>query len=152
MGCGILSNVKQRCSILVRSAVSEEGPKNPLKGITVKPLVPAAYAQFGVGAEWEVYFCTLAAVGRSSMAWGSRPCIRGDLFLCIGVLPRWYFPTCVRLRVVTCNAVQSGKRAVRAVCRVACLAWAWRIGDQPVVPWPGNCRYRSLKPCLQKRL
>ena len=44
---------KQRCSILVRSAVSEEGPKNPLKGITVKPLVPAAYAQFGVGAEWK---------------------------------------------------------------------------------------------------
>ena len=28
----------------------EEGPKNPLKGTTVKSLVPAAYAQFGVGA------------------------------------------------------------------------------------------------------
>ena len=41
---------KRRRSILVRSAASEEGPKNPLKGIAVKPLVPASYAQFGVGA------------------------------------------------------------------------------------------------------
>ena len=41
---------KRRRSILVRSAASEEGPKNPLKGIAVKPLVPAANAQFGVGA------------------------------------------------------------------------------------------------------
>jgi hypothetical protein len=35
---------------LVRSAVFEEGPKNPLKGIPVKPLVLALDAQFGVGA------------------------------------------------------------------------------------------------------
>ena len=47
---GILCPAKRRRSILVRSAVSEEGPKNPLKGIAVKPLVPASYAQFGVGA------------------------------------------------------------------------------------------------------
>ena len=40
----------RRRSILVRSVISEEGPKNPLKGIAVKPLVPASYAQFGVGA------------------------------------------------------------------------------------------------------
>ena len=49
--CAILNLANKRCSILVRSAVSEEGPKNPLKGIAVKPLVPASYAQFGVGAE-----------------------------------------------------------------------------------------------------
>ena len=47
-GDGVLA--KRRRSILVRSAASEEGPKNPLKGIAVKPLVPAANAQFGVGA------------------------------------------------------------------------------------------------------
>ena len=41
---------KQRRSILVRTAVFQEGPKNPLKGISVKPLVPALNAQFGVGA------------------------------------------------------------------------------------------------------
>ena len=51
--CGILGSVKRRRSILVRSAVSEEGPKNPFKGIAVKPLVPASYAQFGVGAGWK---------------------------------------------------------------------------------------------------
>ena len=50
MGCGIIIPTKWRRSILVRSVVSEEGPKNPLKGIAVKPLVPASYAQFGVGA------------------------------------------------------------------------------------------------------
>jgi len=42
---------KQRRSILVRTADSEEGPKNPLKGISVKSLVLALNAQFGVGAE-----------------------------------------------------------------------------------------------------
>ena len=39
-----------RRSILVRSAVYQEGPKNPLKGISLKPLVSALNAQFGVGA------------------------------------------------------------------------------------------------------
>jgi len=39
-----------RRSILVRSAVYQEGPKNPLKGISLKPLVFALNAQFGVGA------------------------------------------------------------------------------------------------------
>ena len=40
----------RRRSILVRSAVYQEGPKNPLKGISLKPLVSALNAQFGVGA------------------------------------------------------------------------------------------------------
>jgi len=40
----------QRRSILVRSAVYQEGPKNPLKGISLKPLVFALNAQFGVDA------------------------------------------------------------------------------------------------------
>ena len=79
---------EQRRSILVRSAVSEEGPKNPLKGTTVKPLVLASYAQFGVGAGGRRGFFPLpAAVGRSPMAWRTRPCTRGDLLLWIGVLP-----------------------------------------------------------------
>ena len=37
-------------SILVRSPGSEEGPKNPLKGISMKSLVFACYAQFRVDA------------------------------------------------------------------------------------------------------
>ena len=64
----ILNTANRRRSILVRSAAFEEGPKNPLKGITVKPLVPASYAQFGVGAEREVRTPALADVGRSTMA------------------------------------------------------------------------------------
>ena len=43
-------NTKQRRSILVSSAVYQEGPKNPLKGISMKSLVFASYAQFGVDA------------------------------------------------------------------------------------------------------
>ena len=38
------------CSILVRAAFSKDGPKNPLKGISMKFLVLASNAQFGVGA------------------------------------------------------------------------------------------------------
>ena len=39
-----------RRSILVSAAGSEEGPKNPLKGISMKSLVSAFYAQFRVDA------------------------------------------------------------------------------------------------------
>ena len=40
----------KRCSILVSDAVFQEGPKNPLKGTSVKSLVSAFYAQFRVDA------------------------------------------------------------------------------------------------------
>ena len=86
----------QRRSILVRTAVLEEGPKNPLKGTTVKPLVLASYAQFGVGAGGRRAKRTPAAVGRSPMAWGTRPCFRGDLLLCTGVLPLWSSDLCTK--------------------------------------------------------
>ena len=88
--CVILNFANKRCSILVRSAVSEEGPKNPLKGITVKPLVPASYAQFGVGAEWKAHFC--ACVGRAfpnGMWKPTLPARRPDLVH--GRTPLWYF-------------------------------------------------------------
>ena len=61
---------ERRRSILVRSAASEEGPKNPLKGIAVKPLVPASYAQFGVGAGWKAR--TPRACGRRAFLNGMR--------------------------------------------------------------------------------
>ena len=56
-------------SILVRSAVYQEGSKNPLKGISLKPLVLASYAQFGVGAGGKNGFAILAFSGRPPMAW-----------------------------------------------------------------------------------
>ena len=40
----------RRRSILVGMAIFQEGPKNPLKGTSMKSLVSAFYAQFRVGA------------------------------------------------------------------------------------------------------
>ena len=40
----------KRCSILVGVAIFQEGPKNPLKGISMKSLVLAFFAQIRVGA------------------------------------------------------------------------------------------------------
>ena len=139
MGYDILCSAKRRRSILVRPAGSEEGPKNPFKGIAVKPLVPASYAQFGVGAEWKVRICALAEVGRSPMACGSRPCLCGDLTLCIGVLPCGIFDLCTN-QGGTCIAVLPGLRAVNAVCRVACLAWkdANRSASPALLPGQGE--------------
>ena len=74
-GRGIIIPTKRRRSILVRSVVSEEGPKNPLKGIAVKPLVPASYAQFGVGAGREAR--TPRACGRRAFPNGmGKPTLR----------------------------------------------------------------------------
>ena len=77
----------QRRSILVRTAVLEEGPKNPLKGTTVKPLVLASYAQFGVGAGGRHELVMPADPGRFPMAWKIRPYFCGDLLLWGNVLP-----------------------------------------------------------------
>jgi hypothetical protein len=52
----------------------EDEIKQSLKGISVKPLVSASYAQFGVDAGDE-------NLGRLVMAYESRPIIRGDQFL-----------------------------------------------------------------------
>ena len=60
-------DTKQRRSILVRSAVYQEGPKNPLKGISLKSLVSALNAQFGVGAGGKR--------GKGTML---RPCLRSQ--------------------------------------------------------------------------
>ena len=46
----ICYDMQRRCSILVRTADSQVGPKNPMKGTSMKSLVLAFYAQFRVGA------------------------------------------------------------------------------------------------------
>ena len=43
-------DIFRRCSILVEVTDSQVGPKNPMKGISMKSVVPAFYAQFRVGA------------------------------------------------------------------------------------------------------
>ena len=60
--CGIIGC--RWCSILVSKVPSEDGAKNPLKGISMKFLALAADAQSGVGAGSKNY-------GRPSMAWRS---------------------------------------------------------------------------------
>ena len=140
--CGILRAAKRRCSILVGTAVSEEGPKNPFKGIAVKPFVPASYAQFGVGAERETRTPAFAAAGRSPMAWGSRPCRRGDLDLCGGALPCGtrspYDPGWNLHR----GAIRPMCR--NAVCRVAFLAWIRADLSAETLPRPGQGRRVEL--------
>ena len=57
------------CSILVRAAGSQEGPKNPLKGIAMKPVVPALNASLGWVLEGRFHQKgNLAISGLSSMA------------------------------------------------------------------------------------
>ena len=57
-----------------QSLYYEDELKNSLKGTSMKPLVFASYAQFGVDAEDERYRALV-------MAYDPRPCICGDLIL-----------------------------------------------------------------------
>ena len=104
----------------------------------MKPLVPASYAQFGVGAERETRNPAFAAAGRSPMAWGSRPYRRGDLDLCEGELP-WWYPDLRTTQAGTCIAVGPGLCA-GAVCRVAFLAWTRADQRAETLPRPGQGR------------
>ena len=137
---------RQRRSILVSAAGSEKGPKNPLKGITMKPVVPALNAQFGVGAGGSG-FCRCGLRALSNGMEMSDPVVVETCF-CIGTHSHCGTVS-VRGRMGTCNAVP----ILDAVCRVACLAWRMRIGDLAFLEsWPdseGNC---PLKYPLQKRI
>ena len=57
------SETQQWRSILVGPTGIGEGPKNPLKGISMKPVVSASYAQSGVDAGGRHFF---ACGGRAS--------------------------------------------------------------------------------------
>ena len=114
-----LMTIKWR-SILVNAAGSQEGPKNPLKGITVKPMVPASYAQFGVGAEGRCGFPHLRRKGGLQWHGGPDPSFAETCYCAEAYSPRGnrllYEAGCEpALRCVT-HCVLS------AVCRVACLA------------------------------
>ena len=119
----------------------------------MNPLVPASYAQFGVGAGGRRGICAAPAdSGRPPMAWRTRPCFRGDLLLCTGVLPLWSSDLCTKqIENLHCGAKAACGRC-NAVCRVACLAWAGWIGElMRELPGQG-ANAIPLKPCLQKRL
>ena len=117
----------------------------------MKPLVPASYAQFGVGAG-----------GRRNNACGFRATFNGmkiptlllrrPAFVQI-VIPSSGSSDFVRGGALTCNAVRSGLHAVNAVCRVACLAWVDRErGATHTDAWPCVSCDIPLKGCLQKRI
>ena len=96
---------------------------------------------------------TLADSGRFPMAWLSRPCFRGDLFLCTDVLPQWYFRPVYETEYEPAMRCIGPLRGRNAVCRCSlpCVGMAnerpGRICSRPEREAP--C---SLKPWLQKRL
>ena len=117
----------------------------------MKLLVPAAYAQFGVGAG--------RRCGSPRICGGGAPSNGME----DPTLPLWR-PAVVHRRtpfVVSdlctkqiANLHRGATRlyAVNAVCRVACLAWAGWMGESTRhVPGQGRSAI-SLKPCLQKRI
>ena len=73
------SETQQWRSILVGPTGIGEGPKNPLKGISMKPVVSASYAQSGVDAGGRHFLP--AADGPVPMAWEARtrPLWRPDI-------------------------------------------------------------------------
>ena len=73
------SEMQQWRSILVGPTGIGEGPKNPLKGISMKPVVSASYAQSGVDAGGRHFLP--AADGPVPMAWEARtrPLWRPDI-------------------------------------------------------------------------
>lgn len=81
---------------------SEGGAKNPSKGISMKFLVLAADAQLGVSSESKER-------GRSTMACGRRPFLRGDQFI---LMKRGNLRYCMQIQLDS----------------VACLEWCRRIG------------------------
>ena len=96
--------------------------------------------------------CALADSGRFPMAWLSRPCFRGDLFLCTVVLPSWYFRAVYEADVnLQCGA--SALRGRNAVCRCS-LPCVGMANERPgrICSRPEREALCSLKPWLQKRL
>ena len=113
------SETQQWRSILVGPTGIGEGPKNPLKGISMKPVVSASYAQSGVDA-----------VGRRFCACGGRAVSNGmekmtrSLWRLDIVQRRTPFAVSDRCTIPDMNLHCGATRlqAVNAVCRVACLA------------------------------
>ena len=122
-------------SILVSRAESEEGPKNPLEGTTVKPVVSASYAQSGVDAG-----------GRRVIACGGRAVFNGmknrdPVFAETGNCAEAYsqsgFSDFCTIPDVNLHCGATRLYAVNAVCSVACLAWAGRErGAEAAGAWP----------------
>ena len=95
----------------------------------------------------------LADSGRFPMAWSTRPCFRGDLFLCMDVLPSWYFRSVYETDAKPAMRCIGLLQVVTLCADVACLAWVWRMRGQIIsAPAGATIILCSLKPWLQKRL
>ena len=128
------SDMKQWHSILVGPAGIGEGPKNPLKGISMKPVVSASYAQSGVDAGGR-HFC-LRRMGQSQWHGKHGPGRCGDRILCRGVLPLWS-ATSVRYRTepaLRCYPASSRERCVQ--CSLPCVSRSGKGKLSVRGPWP----------------
>ena len=117
----------------------EEGPKNPLKGITVKPVVSASYAQSGVDAGGR---CANACGGRAvlnGMRIATRSLWRPEI-----VQRRTPFVVrdCCTIPDVNLHCGATRLYAVNAVCSVACLAWIGREREAEASGHMALCRGR----------
>ena len=80
---------------------------------------------------WGSAIFALAYSGRLAMAWKTRPCLCGGLISLTDVLPcgKTFRSVYGSVFNLLCGANKPIAKA-SAVCRVACLEWTVRIGDQ----------------------
>ena len=143
---------KRRRSILVRSAASEEGPKNPFKGTTVKLLVLASYAQFGVGAERKRGPPRLRIQGVPQWHGEADPVFVETCFRAQAYSHLWYFrPVYDSGWNLYCGATRPMSRERCVQSSLPCVGMADRGSPRPL-SGQGEAVDRSLKPWLQKRL
>ena len=110
--------VLQWRSILVGLTGFGEGPKNPLKGTSVKPVVSASYAQSGVDAGGRHYACGFRAVFNGIE-------ILDPAAVETGYCAEAYSPVVSDFCTIPDMNLHCGATrlyAVNAVCSVACLA------------------------------
>ena len=117
----------------------------------MKPLVPASYAQFGVGAGGRHELVMPADPGRFPMAWKIRPCFCGDLLLWGNVLPcgkRLRHEADLNLQ---CGVVRPLRRKRCVQSSLPCVSMRGKRTGTGML-WPDSRYYRFWKPYLQKRL
>ncbi len=91
----------------------------------MKPLVPALDAQSGVGAGGKAFSFRLQ--GEFQWHGTNDPAAVGDLLLCFAGLPLGTLTEYETGLNLQCGEVSA--KALKAVCRVACLEWNMRIRE-----------------------
>ena len=117
----------------------------------MKLLVPAAYAQFGVGAGRRCGSPRICGGGAPSNGM-EDPTLRSWRPAVVHRRTPFVVSDLCTKQIANLHRGATRLYAVNAVCRVACLAWAGWMGESTRhVPGQGRSAI-SLKPCLQKRI